>query len=192
MLRVEELREATAQMSVPELLRYLLLEKFPNECAVTSSLRARSIAVLNMIAEIDRRTPVLFCQASYIYPQSVEYRARILRLLGLTDIRDPAKGETDVLPGDQDHCELIRESVWGGGTIVTTLHLNQSLAGFKCWISAAYHKPYSDEPAPRLIQEGKLVRVDPLTGWTQREVHAYMAEHNLPFHPNIIPPTYHF
>jgi phosphoadenosine phosphosulfate reductase len=192
MLRIEELRKATAEMTAPELLRCLLVREFPKGCAVTSALRARSVVVLHMIAEIDLATPVIFCHASYIFPESVEYRARIVRLLGLSDVRDLAKVETDVLPGDQDHTEEILSDVSGGGTIHSTVNLNKSLAGFECWISAAYHRSYADDPSPRLIEEGRLSRVDPLNGWTQKEVYAYMAERELPHHPRIAVPTYHY
>lgn len=192
MLRVEELRKATAEMTAPELLRCLLVGEFPNGCAATSALRARSVVVLHMIAEIDRATPVIFCHASYIFPESVEYRARIVRLLGLTDVRDPAKDETGVLADDQDHAEEILSDAWGGGTIRSTVNLNKSLAGFDCWISAAYHRPYENDPTPRLVEEGRLLRVDPLKGWTQKEVHAYLAERDLPLHPRIAVPTYHY
>lgn len=192
MSRVEELRSATAEMTAPAMLRYLLLERFPKACAITTSLRIRSIVVLKMIAEIDRSAPVIFCHASYVYPESLEYRAQIIRLLGLTDVRDPGADETNVPPDDQDHYEEIRSSVWGGGTIETIVHLNKSLAGSACWISAAYHRPYAISPGPRLIQEGRMLRVDPLNGWTREEVHAYMAKHNLPRHPRIVAPTYHY
>jgi len=193
MLRVEELRNATAEMTAPELLRRLLVGEFPRACAVTSSLRARSVVVLHMIAEIDRATPVIFCHAPYVFPESTEYRARIVRLLGLSDVRDPAKDETGVRPEDQDHIEGILSEAWGGGTVNhSTVHLNQSLAGFDCWISAAYHRSYADDPAPRLIEEGRLLRIDPLKGWAQKEVHAYLAERDLPLHPALAVPTYHY
>jgi phosphoadenosine phosphosulfate reductase len=186
------LQNATAELTAPELLRRLLVEEFPKGCAVTSALRARSVVVLHMIAETDRATPVIFCHAPYIFPESVEYRAQIVHLLGLTDVRDPSKAETEILPEDQDHTEEILSEAWGGGTVNSTVHLNKSLAGFDCWISAAYHRPYTNDLTPRLIEDGRLLRVDPLNGWTQKQVHAYLAERDLPHHPRIAVPTYHY
>ena len=58
----EEIRQASVGMTAPEFLRFLLVDKFPRKTAVTSSLRARSIVVLNMIAKIDPTTRVIFCQ----------------------------------------------------------------------------------------------------------------------------------
>lgn len=191
-MSLKDLQDTTAELSAPALLRHLLVTAFPNRCAVTTSLRARSVATLHMIADIDRATPVIFCHASYVFPESAEYRARIVRLLGLTELREPAADEFEVAPGDRDHCEPILTSVAGGGEIETVVHLNRSLSGADCWISAAYHRPYSDRPPPRLVQEGRLLRVDPLSGWSQAQVHAYMAERGLPLHPRIAVPTYHY
>ena len=192
MFRVEDLRTETADMTPQALLRHLLVEKFPGRCVVTSSLRIRSVVVLDMVARIDRSTPVVFCHASYVYAESIEYRAQIVRRLGLTDVRDPGKDEAGVLPGDEDHREEIRSSIWGGGTIETITHLNRSLADFECWISAAYHRPYPDTPTPRLIREGRMLRVDALSGWTRDQVQGYMARYDLPRHPRIVAPTYHY
>lgn len=191
MIEIDELRHTTAGISPPALLRRMM-ERFPRRCVTTSALRARSVVVLKMIADIDPAAPIIFCHASYIYPESVEYRARIVRLLGLTNVRDPETDELGVLPDDQDHFEIIRSDVSGGGTIESLVHLNKSLADFDCWISAAYHKPYSDVATERLIREGRILRVDPLSGWSQEQVHAWMAKYGLPHHPRILAPTYHY
>jgi phosphoadenosine phosphosulfate reductase len=192
MIELDALQDATDGMAAPALLRHLLVKACPGGCAVTSSLRARSVATLHMIAEIDRATPVIFCHASYLYPESIDYRARIVRRLGLTELRDPLPDDAAPAPGDQDHFEDVLTDLAGGGVLATQVHLNRSLAGIECWISAGYHRPYSDTAAPRLVREGRLLRVDPLAGWSQQDVHAYLAERDLPLHPRIAVPTYHY
>ena len=191
-LSVEELRQATADLAAPALLRHLVREAFPGRTVVTSSLRARSIVVLHMVAEIDRSLPVIFCHSPYVYPESVEYRAQIVRRLGLTDVRDPVPDESGVVAEDKDHHEDIQSEIWGGGMIETEVHLNRSLADFDCWISAAYHTPYTSAPTPRLIQDGRMLRVYPLSGWTREDVHGYLSDHDLPLHPLVSPPSYHY
>ncbi len=201
----EEIRQASVGMTAPEFLRFLLVDKFPRKTAVTSSLRARSIVVLNMIAEIDPTTRVIFCHAPDLYPESVEYRARIIKMLQMTDVYIADNEQTSAPPDAPQHVEDILSDVWGGGRVHTVLPLNQSLAGFDCWISAVYHRPYGDDRADRVADELELVRVDPLNGWNQENVHTYMAEHDLPLHPHIelkqprpslagtaVAPTYHY
>ena len=172
-------------MTAPEFLRFLLVDKFPQKTAVTSSLRARSVVVLNMIAEIDPATRVIFCHAPDLYPESVEYRDRIIKMLHLTDVRIAGNHQAGAPPDALQHVEDIWSDVWGGERVHSVLNLNQSLAGFDCWISAVYHRPYGEDRVNRVADEGELVRADPLNGWNEENVRAYMAEHDLPAHPHI-------
>jgi len=202
----EEIRRASAGMAAPELLRFLLMDRFPRRAVVTCSLRARSIVVLNMVAEIDPATRVIFCHAPDLYPESVAYRARIVERLRLTNVRIAGRGRSGPPPRGPGHVEDVWSDVPGGWRVHTLVHLNRLLAGFDCWISAVYHRLYGDSGMDRVVEEGGLVRiVDPLRGWDQEDVRAYMAERDLPPHPHVEPqrpgrspegsavvPTYHY
>lgn len=192
-------------MTAPEFVRYLLVDRFPGKTAVTSSLRARSVAVLSMIAGFDRATRVIFCHAPDLYPESMAYRDRIIRMLRLSDVRIAGDDQTAEAPDGIRHVEDIWSDVWGGGRVHTVQPLDRALAGFDCWISAVYHRAYGDDTVGRVTEENGLVRIDPLSGWNQQTVHAYLAERGLPLHPHIelkqprpsldgaaAVPTYHF
>ena len=184
MVGVEELQESTRDMDAPSLLRFLITERFPGRTLMTCSLRARSIVLLKMIAEIDAATPILFCHAPEPYPESLEYRAKLVGALGLSDIREPAEDEGSPLPDDRDHSEgLWAEDPDNKTRVYKTVHLNRTLADFDCWISGVYHGPYGGKPKPRIIQEGRLVRINPLADWSQDEVRQFMAENGLRYHP---------
>ena len=183
MARVEEILESTGKMDTSAFLRYLIVEKFPQKTVATCSLRGRSVVVLKLISEIDPSTPIVFCHVPNLYPESVEYRAKLVRELGLRDIREPAE-DSGPLPGDCDHCEgLWADNPVDHARAYKIIHLNRTLADFDCWISAVYHDPYSDRPGPRIRDEGRLIRIDPLASWTQGQVRQFMGEHGLPYHP---------
>jgi len=206
MSRVEELREFTREMDAPALLRYLIAEKFPRKTVVSCSLRGRSVVLLKMISTIDASTPIVFCHAPDLYPESLEYRTKLISRLGLRDIREPAADEGGALPGDCDHSE----GLWAENPVDHTraykiVHLNRTLARFDCWISGVYHGPYTETPAPRVTEEGRLIRINPLASWTQDQVRRFMKENGLPYHPRSMlrprepakeepksVPTYHF
>lgn len=183
---VEDLPELTAKMDTAALLRFLVAERFPGKSMVTSSLRGRSVVVLKLISEIDPAVPVVFCHIPELFPESVAYRARLVRELGLRDVREPA-ADDGPLPGDSNHCEgLWAENPADHTRAYKTILLNQTLAEADCWISAAYHAPYPDTPGPRIRQEGRLIRIDPLASWTQQQVRGFMADHGLPYHPQAM------
>jgi phosphoadenosine phosphosulfate reductase len=206
MSSVEELFDSVHDLTAQELLRFLITDKFPGKTLVSASLRGRSVVLLQMIAEIDPSTPIVFCHAPNSHPDSQEFRARLVARLGLRDIRDPASDESGPLPGDCDHSEgLWAEDPVDHKRVYATTYLNQTLAEFDCWVSGVYHGPYSEDPAPRVIEEGRLIRIDPLAGWSQDDVRQFMKEHGLSYHPRAtLPrgkpateapstvPTYHF
>lgn len=183
MTQVDQILDVTAEMDTFSFLRYLLTERFPQKTVVTCSLRARSVVVLKLISEIDPATPVVFCHMPNLFPESLEYWAKLVSDLGLRDTRAPAE-DHGALPGDCNHSEgLWAEDPDDHTRAYMTTHLNQALADFDCWISAAYHCPYPDAPGPRVKQEGRLIRIDPLASWSQSQVQGFMQEHGLSYHP---------
>lgn len=203
---VERLRDSVRDLTAQEMLQFLITEKFPGKSIVSASLRGRSVVLLQMIAEIDRSTPIVFCHAPNSHPDSQEFRAKLVSRLGLSDIRDPADNESDALPGDCDHSEALwAEDPVDHTRVYATAHLNHTLSNFDCWVSGVYHGPYGGDPGPRVREEGRLIKIDPLAGWSQDDVRQYMKEHGLSYHPRAtLPrakptadppdtvPTYHF
>ena len=202
----QDIRSISPELSAEELLRHLIVERFPGKTLVTASLKAPSVVVLKMVADIDPATPVVFCRRGFQFPESRDYRERIVGLLGLETVSETAGGETEILPGDIDHAERMwSETEDGMARSYEICHLNRTLAPYDCWISAVYHLPRSPHIERRVDVESRLIRVDPLLRWSREEVGAFMREHGLPFHPRAarrrpeppkesqpLPPTYHF
>ena len=178
-----EIQENTRKLSCYSLIEYLVNDHFKEKIIVTASLRARSIVFLQMLSDINPTTPILFCHAGTIYPESLIYKQLIIERLGFTDIREAQMKETETIPGDYDHIEWLMASYNGSnGAVKTAMHLNKSLDGFNCWISAVYHKPVDNSQVNRVDIDGKILRVNPLLDWTHEAVNKFMKAHDLPFH----------
>lgn len=202
----QDLQSISPDLSAQDLLRHLILERFPGRTLVTASLRAPALVVLKMVADIEPATPVVFCRRGFEFPESCAYRQRIVDLLRLENASQSAGGEIEVLAGDIDHCERMwSETEDGMARSYEICHLNRTLAAYDCWISAVYHMPRPPHVEQRVDVESRLIRVDPLLGWSPEDVRAFMREHDLPFHPRAIsrrpepsaegqplPPIYHF
>jgi phosphoadenosine phosphosulfate reductase len=183
MSRFTEIRDETAGMPTPALLRYVVKERFVGKTLVTASLRAKSLVVLSMIAEIDPATPVVFCRPGHLFDESRKYRDLIVERLGLTTVSESTGHETRIKECDKDHCERMwAENETMPGRVFEVVHLNDTLAPYDCWISAVYHMARGGDARERVDVDGRLVRVDPLVDWNQEDVHRYMVEHGLPFH----------
>lgn len=180
---LREIQEAAEGLSCYALLDALINRRFKGKTVVTASLRARSIVVLQMVSDIDPSTPIVFCHAGTLYPESVEYKEFIIERFGFTDVRQPQTGEFPTQPGDHDHVEWMKASYSGDQHhIKEALHLNKTLKDFDCWISAVYHVPSSTASRNRIDIEGKLIRVNPILDWSRETVNEFMRSHDLPFH----------
>ncbi len=179
----QEIRSISTELDTADLLRHLIVERFPGDVVVTASLRAQSICVLKMIADIDAATPVIFCQRPPVFEESAEYRALIVDKLGLSNVSLNDGRETTVAAGDRDHCERMwvhyRDMP---GRSSHLLHINECLSNYSCWISAVYHADPAEVAHNRVDVEGRLIKVDPLARWTKKDVQQFMSDQNLPYH----------
>ncbi|MBW7852541.1 MAG: phosphoadenosine phosphosulfate reductase family protein [Rhodospirillales bacterium] len=183
----QEIAAAAEKMSAQDLLRFAIKDKFPGRSVVTASLRARSVAAVAMVAEIDPSTPIVFCQPSALFPESLDYRSRLVRRLGLSDVSVSTGREPEVRPSDRDHfeCMWVDDPV-GGGRVHEIVHLNETLGEFDCWISAVYHVPKSPRARHKVDVDGRLIRIDPLIDWSEERVRMYLRQRGIPLHPRAV------
>ena len=188
MLLSAETLSDISYLPAPKLLRYLMCDVFAGKTVVTASLRAPSIVVLKMVADIDRSTPVFFCQRGHIYKESQKYREQIVDLLGLTNVTVTAGGAAS-----SGSCGFFQhEQMWvgapaGNGRIRETVHLSEILAPYDCWISAVYHAPRPENITHRVDTCGDKTRVDILRHRSAASIRRFMLDHGLPFHPRAKP-----
>lgn len=176
-------RSVTSSLDTEGMLRYLIKERFPGKAVVTASLRNRSLVVLHMVSKIDPATPVMFCRPGKLFPDSQTFHDQIVARFGLTNVSLSTGRETTPQKNDVSHCERMWvENENSTGRSFELVHLNDTLAPYACWISAAYHVKRPSHVEHRVDVEGRLIRVDALTRWSNEDVRAYMAKHDIPHH----------
>ncbi len=181
-----DLLDVSSEFTTPELLSHLIVDRFPERTVVTASLKAPSLVVLRMVADINPATPVIFCIRGVQFPESLEFRQRITDLLQLENVTLTSAPEITPIAGDRDHAEQMWvEGPEGLGRSFEKVHLNDSLADFDCWISAVYHVARKAESKNRVDVEGRLIRVDPLLNWWKDDIRDFMKARAMPYHPRV-------
>jgi phosphoadenosine phosphosulfate reductase len=183
-----EARALTAEFEgrSPEVvLEAALKTHFPGQIAMVSSFGADSAVLLAMVADVDPSTPVLFIDTGKLFGETLRYRDELADRLGLTDVRSirpaPARLQAVDPEGtlwfrDTDACCAVRK--------VEPLSL--AVTGFEAWITG--RKRYQAETRARLPvfeADGDTIKVNPLAGWTSRDVEAYRLARDLPPHPLV-------
>ena len=168
------------------LLRWALQTRFPRRIALVSSFGAESAVLLHMVAAIDRETPVIFLDTGKLFPETLDYRETLAARLGLSDIRTARPDRKRIAKLDPGG-DLWRSDPDGCCWQRKVEPLDAALAGFDAWITGRKRfqggargalEPIESEPDGR-------VKVNPLADWTEDDIAAYFARHDLPSHPLV-------
>ncbi len=162
------------------------LDLLRGRVAVISSFGAESAVLLDLVAQADPSVPVFFLDTKRHFPETLEYRDRLSRRLGLSDVRSlspTSEALHDRDPQDQladfdpDACCALRK--------VEPLDL--VLPDFDVWITGRKRSQSATRAALPLVdpQPDGSVKLNPLAGWGPGQIEAQMQRRDLPRHPLV-------
>lgn len=168
-----------------DLLDVMINKEFKDNIALVSSFGAESIVLLDMVAQVNPATPVIFLNTQKLFGETVRYRDQIAEKLGLTNIitvkPDPENITSEDKNGllwtrDTDACCDLRK--------VRPLALAMNEYG--AWITGRKRFQTSDRGnIPLIEQDGSKFKINPLAHWNQEELDQIIENKDLPKHPLI-------
>ncbi len=183
--RAAELTARYAGVSGIELVRAMIEVEFPGRIAVGSSFGAEAAVMLDLVAQIDPATPVIFLDTRKLFGETLRYRGELRNRLGLTDLRVVGPSEDEEARHDPqgvlwrvnpDACCRFRKVV----------PLARALAGFDGWFTGRKRFHGGARAAlPTIEADGVHVKVNPLATWAREDIVAHFAARNLPAHPLV-------
>lgn len=183
--RVAELNSRYAHHSATAVLAHALSDPQVGRIALVSSFGAESVALLHMVAVIDRTVPVLFLDTQMLFAETLAYQREVAEVLGLTDVRvlTPGRSAThrsdpgnDLHKTDPDACCALRK----------TAPLETALEGFDAWITGRKRFQGGTRAALEFFEAvGDRIKVNPLAHWAPGDVQDYITNNRLPRHPLV-------
>lgn len=182
---LDDLERAYQGLDGLALLRAAMAEgPLAGKLVLVSSFGTESVVLLDMIATIDPKTPVIFLDTGKLFPETHAYREEITALLGLEDVRlaAPATGALarydpggDLHRREPDLCCHIRK----------TEPLETALDGFAGWITGRKRFQGSTRASLQAIEADASARIklNPLAYWSSEDVERYRLLRDLPAHP---------
>nr|WP_280520541.1 phosphoadenylyl-sulfate reductase [Phaeobacter sp. J2-8] len=155
--------------------------------AMVSSFGAELVALLHLIAVVDRNTPVLFIDTQMLFAETLVYQAEVAERLGLRNVQIIRADQAEIAKrdpygalhlSDTDACCDLRK----------TEVLEGALSGYDGWITG--RKRFQSGTRAKMeffeIEDGTgRIKVNPLAHWAPGDVAAYMDENRLPRHPLV-------
>ncbi|MEO0983674.1 MAG: phosphoadenylyl-sulfate reductase [Pseudomonadota bacterium] len=183
--RVTRLNEALRGADAQEVLRVAFQEEWPHEIAYVSSFGAESVAMLALIAEVEPAAPVIFLDTGMHFPQTLEYKATLTEILGLTGVQEHEPDENERLKEDPKNT-LWKSDPDACCDLRKVRPLEPALEGFSAWITGRkrFHGGARMQ-LPVFEASGERVKVNPMASWTQEDVKAFLDARDLPPHPLV-------
>lgn len=182
-LHVVDLRRRFDGAEPSCVLEAVLGEVFTRRIAVVSSFGVDSAVLLHMVAAIDRATPVLFVDTGRHFRETLEHRDRVVRQLGLSDVRSVGPSPEEVARLDAD----LSRATWdpdGCCAFRKIAPLERALAGFDAWITGRKRFQAATRSELAVFEvDGERAKINPLAHWSPADIDAYAARHDLPAHP---------
>jgi phosphoadenosine phosphosulfate reductase len=165
------------------LLRPLIEREFPGGIALLSSFGSEAALLLDMVADIDPAIPVIFLDTGKLFGETLRYRDRLVKQLGLKDLRVIRPAPARLAAEDPDGT-LWHDAPDACCALRKVVPLGPALAGFAAWISGRkrYHGGLRRSLQPFEAADGR-VKINPLAGWPRARIEAELAERGLPPHP---------
>lgn len=172
------------EMDAEAVLRQAVEELLPGEIAMVSSFGADSAVLLHLVSKVDPTLPVYFLETGKHFPETLAYVETLKERLGLTnvialypDAADIKRFDPDgtLWETDPDSCCHIRK----------TEPLDKVLSGFGGWVTGRKRFQTAERgvlPHFELTSDDRI-KVNPLAYFTNEDIEAYKAAHDLPDHP---------
>ena len=174
------------EKNLPQEIIAWAAKEFTPRLAMTSSFGPESGVLLHMVSKVDPHIPVLFLETGYHFPETLEYKEKLVRLFGLVQVidlkADPEKkaavvAQYEGIPYEKnpDLCCHINK----------VEPLDAALKNYDAWMSGIRRHQTDFRKSIRIIEEyeGELYKISPLVHFTSRDAWWYLKEHRIPQHP---------
>ncbi|HUH84195.1 MAG TPA: phosphoadenylyl-sulfate reductase [Stellaceae bacterium] len=165
------------------LLQPLLQRELRGRVALLSSFGSESALLLDMVARIDRTTPVIFLDTGKLFAETLRYRDQLVERLRLGDVRSIAPDPATLAARDPAG-DLHRRDADGCCRLRKVEPLSPALIGLAALISG--RKRYQGgarQKLPAIEPDGRLIRINPLVAYSVERIEHERAARGLPPHP---------
>jgi phosphoadenosine phosphosulfate reductase len=183
----DEIAAASASLqgrAPQEILRWAS-EKFFPRLTMATAFGAEGCCLIHMFAEIQPRTRIFNLETGYQFKETLELRERIKERYGI---------EVEYIRPDLTVKEYEAEH---GGPLYThrpdqcchdrkILPLRRAVVGYTAWISAIRGDQTKDRAQHGVVMwdpKFSLVKINPLLGWTKKEVWNFIYKNQVPYNP---------
>jgi phosphoadenosine phosphosulfate reductase len=173
------------ETATPEEIIQWSIEAYGEKLCMTTSFQLGGMVLIDMIAKIDKKLPILFIDTGFHFEETLKFRDDVMARYGINLItlhplidRETFKrfyGDDKLYDRNQTECCRLNK----------VEPMERALKGYTARI-AALRRDASAERAKIKILETRtdgVTLVHPLANWTRAQTQEYLKANNVPQHP---------
>lgn len=179
---VERLNAAFAGAHPRDIIQWAV-STFRPRVAVTSSFGARSAVLLHLAVQVDPGIEVRVIDTGLLFPETYQFMERLRRQLKLNLVT--FRTQLNVERFKREHARLPVGHPDFCCSAYKVEAMTRALEGLSSWITGIRRSDASTRaqtPFVEMLEPG-VAKVAPLAAWTSKQLHQYMVQHHLPYHP---------
>jgi phosphoadenosine phosphosulfate reductase len=161
------------------------VETFAERLCITSSMT--DAVIIHLAATVKPGIDVIFLDTGYHFPETIGTRDAVaatypINLINVTPSRTVAEQDAELGPRlygrNPDLCCYLRK----------VIPLERALDPYDAWITGVRREETDARSDTRVVEwdtKRAMVKVNPIAGWTQEQVDAYIAENEVLLNPLV-------
>ncbi len=177
---------ALESSSAEERVRWAV-DTFGEGLILTTSFGIQAAVMLHLVTRIHPRIPVVFIDTGYLFPDTYRFADELTaRLdLNLKTYRAPMS------PAEQEAkfgrlWEMGAEGLARYNFINKVEPMDRAVRDLRAtaWLAGLRREQASSRQELPVVQvQNRITKIHPIIDWTNRDVHFYLRQHDLPYHP---------
>jgi phosphoadenosine phosphosulfate reductase len=181
---VTEAQDALAEAPAEDVIKWAT-DTFGDRICITSSMS--DAVVIHLASRVKPGIDVVFLDTGYHFAETIGTRDAVeavypVNVINVTPSRTVAEQDAELGPRlygrNPDLCCYLRKVV----------PLEQALGPYDAWITGVRREETSARSDTKVVEwneRRQMVKVNPIVGWTQDQIDAYIAEHGVLVNPLV-------
>lgn len=182
--QIEEAARLLEGKTPQEILRWAVAEFYP-KLTMATAFGAEGNCIIHMLADIEPRVRIFNLDTGYQFRETLELRERIKDKYGIEV--EYVRPETTVAEYEALHGQpLYTQNPNQCCHDRKVVPLRRAVVGYDAWISAIRKEQTAHRGQADVVQwdpKFKLVKINPLLGWTKKDVWSFVMKHDVPYNP---------
>ena len=163
------------------------IENTPGLHVMTSSFGVQAAVMLHLVTQVHPGIPVVVVDTGYLFPETYQFVDALTSRLGLNLVvcraeLSPAWQEARY--GKQWEQGIDGIKAYNHRNKVAPLDIKFDELGVATWFTGLRREQASSRAeTPFIGVAAGRIKVQPIADWTKQDVHRYLEQHELPYHP---------